>query len=59
MWHNFNTKPHFPSTYGDDGEKLNDYVVNKFKDKNFTNYLGAVALAVLTVGSFPAFLNAI
>lgn len=58
MSNNFNTKPHFPFTYGDDvandGERLSDYVVNKFKDKNFTSHLGAVALAVLTLGSYAA-----
>lgn len=63
MSNNFNTKPHFPFTYGDDvandGERLSDYVVNKFKDKNFTSHLGAVALAVITLGSYAAPSNAI
>lgn len=63
MLNNFNTKPHFPFTYGDDvandGERLSHYVVNKFKDKNFTSHLGAVALAVLTLGSNAAPSNAI
>ena len=63
MSNNFNTKPHFPFTYGDDlandGERLSDYVVNKFNDKNFTSHLGAVALAVLSLGSYAAPSNAI
>ena len=63
MSNKFNTKPHFPFTYGDDvandGERMSDYVVNKFKDKNFTSHLGAVALAVLTLGSYAAPSNAI
>lgn len=63
MSNNFNTKPHFPFTYGDDvandGERLSDYVVNKFKDKNLTSHLGAVAFAVLTLGSYAAPSNAI
>lgn len=63
MSNNFNTNPHFPFTYGDgvenDGERLSDYVVNKFKDKNFTSHLGAVALAILTLGSYAAPSNAI
>ena len=63
MSNNFNTKPHFPFTYGDDvvndGERLSDYVVNKFKDKNFTSHLGAVALAIFTLGSYATPSNAI
>jgi hypothetical protein len=63
MKNNFNTKPHFPFTYGDDvtndGHRLSDYVVNKFKDKNFTSHLGAVALAVMTLGSYATPSNAV
>lgn len=63
MSNNFNTKPHFPFTYGDDvkndGERLSDYVVNKCKDKNFTRHLGSVAIAVLTLGSYAASSKAI
>ena len=63
MSNNFNTKPHYPYTYGDDvendGERLSDCVVDKFKDKNFTSHLGAVSLAVLALGSHAATSNAI
>ena len=56
-------KPHYPYTYGDeminDGERLSDYVVEKFKDKEFTHYLTAVVLAVIALGSQAAPSNAI
>ena len=59
----FNAKPNFPITYGDDvendGERLSDYVVSKFKDKKFRNYLGAVGAATFTLGSFAGPSNAI
>ena len=58
-----NNKLGFPYTYGDelenDGEKLSDYVVNKFKDKKFTSHLGAVTFAVLALRSHAAPSNAI
>lgn len=63
MLNKFNTKPHFPFTYGDDaandGERMSDYVVKKFKDKKFTSHLGAVALALFTLGSYAAPSNAV
>ena len=63
MSNKFNAKPHFPFTYGDDGEndgeRMSDYVVNKFKDKNFTSHLGVIALAVLTLVNYAAPSNAI
>ena len=63
MSNKFNTKPHFPFTYGDDavndGKRMSDYVVNKFKDKKFTSHLGAVALAFFSLGSYAAPSNAI
>ena len=40
MSNNFNTKPHFPFTYGDenaDEVRLSNYVVELMKTKNFQN----------------------
>ena len=52
---NFNKNPHFPFTYGDnvgnDGERLSDSIVNILKNKQVQSYLGAVAMAVLALGS--------
>lgn len=63
MSNEFNEKPHFPFTYGDDvendGKRMSDYVVNKFKDKDFRNHLGAVAFTAFTLGSFAGPSNAI
>lgn len=42
-----------------DGEKLTDYVVNKFKDKKFTSHLGAVTIAILSLGSHAALSNVV
>ena len=51
----FNNNPHFPFTYGDsvenDGERLSDSIVNMLKNKQVQSYLGAVAMAVLALGS--------
>ena len=62
MSNKFNTKPHFPFTYGDDvvndGARISDYVINKFKDKKFRSHLRAVGLAVITLGSYAATSNA-
>jgi len=37
MSNNFNTKPHFPFTYGDnienDGQRLSDFIFNKLSEK--------------------------
>jgi len=55
MTSNFNKKPQFPFTYGDevanDGERLSDYVVKKLSDKKTQRYLGSVATAVLVLGT--------
>lgn len=63
MSNNFNTKPHFPYTYGDDveneGRRLSDCIVNKLNDKKTQTYLGGVAMAVLTLGNQAAPANAI
>lgn len=63
MSNQFNKKPHFPFTYGDnvgnDGKRMSDYTVNKFKDKGFRNHLGAAAFTVFTLGSFAGPSNAI
>jgi hypothetical protein len=60
---NFNEKPHFPFTYGDevetDGKKLSIYIVNKLKEKRVQSYIGAVAIALLTLGSQAKPTNAI
>jgi hypothetical protein len=60
---NFNEKPHFPFTYGDDVEtddkKLSIYIVNKLKEKRVQSYIGAVAIALLTLGSQAKPTNAI
>lgn len=51
----FNNNPHFPFTYGDsvenDGERLSDSIVNMLENKQVQSYLGAVAMAVLALGS--------
>lgn len=63
MSNNFNTKPHFPFTYGDnienDGQRLSDYIVNKLSDEKTQNYLGAIFVAILALGSQVAPANAI
>ena len=55
MTNNFNTKPHFPFTYGDenaDEVKLSNYVVDLMKTKKFQNYVTAVFFALMTLGSY-------
>ena len=55
MTNNFNTKPHFPFTYGDenaDEVKLSNYVVDLMKTKKFQNYITAVFFALMTLGSY-------
>jgi hypothetical protein len=63
MTNNFNKTPHFPYTYGDDiendGQRLSDFIVNKLSQKETRNYLGAIFLAILTLGSQAAPSNAI
>jgi len=60
---NFHEKPHFPFTYGDevenDDKKLSTYIVNKLKEKRVQSYIGAVAIALLTLGSQAKPANAI
>lgn len=55
MSNNFNTKPHFPFTYGDDiendGQRLSDSIVNKLSEKETRSYLGAIFVAILALGS--------
>jgi len=50
-----NNNPHFPFTYGDsvenDGERLSDSIVNMLKNKQVQSYIGAVAMAILALGS--------
>ena len=55
MSNNFNTKPHFPFTYGDenaDEVRLINYVVELMKTKNFQNQITALFFALLTLGSY-------
>ena len=55
MTNNFNTKPHFPYTYGDenaDEVRLSNYVVKLMKTKKFQNYVTGVFFALLTIGSY-------
>jgi hypothetical protein len=55
MSNNFNLKPHFPFTYGDenaDEVRLSNYVVELMKTKKFQNYITAVFFALLTLGSY-------
>ena len=55
MANNFNTKPHFPFTYGDknaDDVRLSNYVVELMKTNKFKNYITAVFFALLTLGSY-------
>lgn len=63
MTNNFNRKPHFPYTYGDDvrdnGQRLSDSIMKKLGDKKTQNYLGGVTMALLTLGSQTAVANAI
>jgi hypothetical protein len=51
----FNQKPNFPFTYGDevenDDKRLSNYIVNKLGEKRVQSYLGALAIAMLTLGS--------
>lgn len=58
MSNNFNIKPHFPFTYGDnvrnDGQRLSDYVVTKLSEKKTRNYLGGIIMAVIALGSQTA-----
>lgn len=60
---NFNEKPFFPFTYGDevgnDDKKLSTYIVHKLKEKRVKSYIGAVAIALLTLGSQARPANAI
>lgn len=52
---NFNEKPHFSFTYGDEVEnnnkKLSNYLVNKLKEKWLQNCIRSVAIALLTLNS--------
>ena len=63
MQNNFNLKPNFPFTYGEDvsndGQRLSDYVVNKLSEKETQNYLGGLAMAVVALGSQAAPVKAI
>ena len=55
MTNNFNTKSHFPFTYGDknaDEIRLSNYVVELMKTKKFQNYITAVFFALLALGSY-------
>ena len=52
---NFTEKAHYPFTYGDesaDEVKLSIYVVEFMKTKKFQNYITAVFVALLTLGSY-------
>ena len=55
MINDFNAKPRFPFTYGDDivndGERLSDFIVNKLSEKKTRNYIGSVAMAALALGA--------
>lgn len=55
MVKNLNEKPHFPYTYGDkvsnDDRRLSNYVAELMKSKKFQNYVTAVFVAVLALGS--------
>ena len=54
MANNFNTKPYFPFTYGDeniDEVRLSNYVVKLIKTKRFQNHAKAVFFAFLALGS--------
>ena len=55
MTSNFNKKPQFPFTYGDDlvndGERLSDDLVNKLSNKKSQKYLGSVAMAAFALGT--------
>lgn len=59
----YNNRPHYPYTYGDevkdDKKRLSDYVVDKFRNKQFTRYLGSVLIAIIALGSQAAPMNAI
>ena len=61
--YNFNKKPHFPFTYGDDvkndGRRLSDYVANKLSEKKTRNYIVAVTMASIALGSQAAPVNGI
>ena len=63
MTNQFNNKPHFPFTYGeevkDNGKRLSDFVVAKISDKKIQKYLAAVAAALFALGSQAAPSNAI
>lgn len=55
MTNNFNTKPHFPFTYGDenaDEVRLSNYVIELTKTKRFRSNVTAVFFAFLTLGSY-------
>lgn len=55
---NFNEKPHFSFTYGDevenDNKKLSNYIVHKLKEKRVQNSIRSVAIALLTLSSQAA-----
>lgn len=62
MTDNFNTKPHFPFTYGDenaDGVRPSNYVVELIKTKRFRSHVTAVFFAFLTLGSYAQSSSAI
>lgn len=62
MTNNFNTKPHFPFTYGDknaDEVRLSDYVVELIKTKRFRSYVTRAFFAFLTLGSYAQSSSAI
>ena len=63
MTTNFNEKPNFPFTYGDDvindGQRLSDYVVNTLSDKKTQKYLGSVAAAAFALGAHASQARAI
>ena len=55
MTNNFDTKPHFPFTYGDenaDEVRLSNYVVELMKTKKFQNHMTAVFFALMALGSY-------
>ena len=62
MIYNFNEKPNFPYTYGDetaDQVRLSDYVVELMKNKKFQNYIIAVFVSVVVLGSYASTSRAI
>lgn len=62
MTNNFNTKPHFPFTYGDENADevgLSNYIVELIKTKRFRSHVTAVFFAFLTLGSYAQSSSAI